>query len=154
MYHSVYDENLNLLTWAKRLIFSDQVTFSVAICNQNWHLLINQHGAPLSDQLVLCYFRWKFKLNIMFCSEVIARNVASKIRLLLHRKNSTERYIIVFLNRCFQWLIRHGTTSKFLKSISSKHNLGLHICNLYHSVTLLDQNTSIFFSSLRSISSS
>ena len=26
MYHSVYDEKLNLLAWAIRLIFSDQVT--------------------------------------------------------------------------------------------------------------------------------
>ena len=27
MYHSVYDEKLNLLAWAIRLIFSDQVTY-------------------------------------------------------------------------------------------------------------------------------
>jgi len=29
MYRSVHDENLNLLTWAIRLIFSDWVTFFV-----------------------------------------------------------------------------------------------------------------------------
>ena len=128
-------------TWTK---YSPWCNYNMCwVVHVSWQRQRKIAAREKQSQLVLCNFQWKFELNIMFYSEVTVKNVASKIRQLLHRKNGTERCIMMcflkLIKRCFQWTIRHKlmeAISKSPKSMSwmSRHNLDLHtafgLCDL------------------------
>jgi len=116
----------------------------IAICNQIWHLLINQHD---THPQVISWYYVTFSKSLMSCS-IMAKKLSTYIG-----KMACMIVLISLETRQEMFSMNDQTWNNSSQCLECPNIILTFILHSSVSVTLLHQITSIFFSSPRLISS-